>query len=211
MKTPTRERLQQALQKKSLSKYPIEALKEGLNQKSETGWSLYHEAAFQNHFEQVPRELIKLELLLETDTGGRNAFHLAAWGGSLQKFPKEYLTKENLLQTNKLSGKTCLHYAAQAGFLREVPPELLTEENLLTEDAFGEDPFCIAAVAQSLSKLPKLPLETLKKLKIHFESQPPKYAPKSTRKLSQWANTEIKTLQKSLLKDLLEEANHHPL
>jgi ankyrin repeat protein len=150
---PDREELWEAIENNDLKKYTLKQIEQGMLQEK-GGWNLYHKAARNGHLDQIPKELLTAENLLQPNNSGWTCLHIAAERGHLGQVPKELLTAENLLQPNT-SNENCLHFAARNGHLDQIPKELLTAENLLQPNNSGWTCLHIAAERGHLGQVPK--------------------------------------------------------
>jgi len=85
---------------KALDKLPIGVLNhQNLTKPDALGTSVLHIAAENGSIEQIPKNLLTREILLEGDT--RSVLHLAARYGHLDKLPDVFLPEDYLIEINQ--------------------------------------------------------------------------------------------------------------
>jgi ankyrin repeat protein len=126
------------------------------------------DAARNGHLDQIPKELLTAENLLQPNEDGNTCLHLATYYGHLGQIPKELLTAENLLKPDK-DNENCLHFAARNGHLDKLPwlsYETLTElkTHFETQDSSEHNELILKTLNELLEK-------KIKKLEIIARSQ----------------------------------------
>jgi putative phage-type endonuclease len=113
-----------------------------------------HRGARNGTLEQIPKELLTLELFLIQNHEGQTALHVAAHKCTLRQVPEAFVTSQTLSVKDQFN-RTPLHIAAYYGSLDQLPnPECITLENLSVKDGFGRTPVHIAAQHGHLNQLP---------------------------------------------------------
>jgi hypothetical protein len=101
---------------------------------------------------KIPKELMAMDCLLESNHLGFSLLHIAARMGQLGEVPKELLTQKYLMLADA-HGKTVMGCCAEGGFINTIPKELLTESNLC---AYGDPPVIhTLATRGELNKIPE--------------------------------------------------------
>lgn len=112
------------------------------------------EAWFRNSLPlpKIPKELMTIECLLESNHLGFSLFHIAARNGQLGQVPKKLITQEHLMLA-AAHGKTVMGACAEGRHIEQIPKEFLTEDNLC---AHGDPPVIhTLATKGDLDKIPK--------------------------------------------------------
>lgn len=187
---------------------------ETIRQTTKKGEIPLHRAARNGTFEEIPRELLTIDLFLLADQNGRTALHVAALYQHLNQIPPEFLTPETMTVRDK-NGFTPLHSAAANGCFGQVPPHLLTPDLLAISDgnSLGNSVVHLAAMNNQLSAIPDehLTYEILNQKNL--EGQTPLELMENNRATERQvkylrdlgANVDETTLTKSQASDLIDE------
>jgi hypothetical protein len=83
---PSRDELWEAIENNDLEKYTPEQIEQGMLQEKD-GRNLYHEASKYGHLNQIPKELLTKENLLQPVPEGDNSLHWPAITNQLKTLP----------------------------------------------------------------------------------------------------------------------------
>jgi putative phage-type endonuclease len=132
---------------------------ETIRQTTKGGDLPLHRGARNGTFDEIPRELLTVDLFLAQNNDGETALHAAARKCNLHQIPPEFFTRETLSVTEKW-GRTPLHIAAEFGCLAQMPAEILTPQLLSMRTKNGGENSVIHEAARS-NLLDQIPSELL--------------------------------------------------
>ena len=113
-----------------LNHIPVELFtSDALSQKSNTGMTVLHSAAYGGTLKDIPEQFLTTDALNQVDDLYDTVWHRAAWYRTLNAIPKHLFTK-NVLNQKSFHGETVWHVAARHNTLKDIPFHLFTHDAL---------------------------------------------------------------------------------
>jgi putative phage-type endonuclease len=132
---------------------------ETIRQRTKRGAIPLHGAAKNGKLDEIPRELLTVDLFLVQNSEGETALHVAARNGTLDHVPAEFFTEETL-SVMEMYGRTPLHLAAKFDSLNQIPRDALTLK-LLGIKTHNEHRSSVVHVAARNNNLGQIPRDLL--------------------------------------------------
>ena len=128
---------------------------ETIRQRTKRGALPVHGAAKKGKLDEIPRELLTVDLFMVQNSEGETALHIAARNGTLNQLPPECFTEETL-SVMEMYGRTPLHLAAKFDSLNQLPSDVLTPKllGITTQNEHRSSVVHVAARNNNLAQIP---------------------------------------------------------
>lgn len=125
---------------------------EMLNEKDESGYTVWHAAATANALKDIPSHLFTSDALAQKLESEETVWHMAAWFNTLRDIPVHLFNKEALIQKDE-DKNTVFHKAAYGYTFKDIPEHLFTTDALSQINNEGDTVWHLAVIQNNIKDI----------------------------------------------------------